>query len=123
MPRHKAHICQRHLREHFTLPHRGRSDHGGVNYTKFPKKKNGINVLNLPVVSLDPIVHLLDELVTCVHRLQLQCRNQEGLKRCVVEEWYNIPQRTIQSVCKSMTCRAFLNANGEHMYTRINGHN
>lgn len=25
-------ICQRHLREHFTLPHRGRSDHGGVKF-------------------------------------------------------------------------------------------
>lgn len=30
---HKAHICQRHLQEHFTLPHYSRSDHGGVNYT------------------------------------------------------------------------------------------
>lgn len=64
---------------------------------KSSPKTNGINVLNLPVVSIDPIVHLLDELVTCVHRLQFQSRNQEGHKRGLVEEWYNIPQRTIQS--------------------------
>ena len=79
---------------------------------------NAINVIDWPPMSpdLNPIEHLWDELGRRVSSRQPQPQNPQKLRTALLEEWQNIPQRTIRNVCQSMTSRlrAVITANGGH---------
>lgn len=65
---------------------------------------------------LSPIEHLWDELKRRVRQRQHPPTNLRELREAVVQEWQNIPQRSVRLLVRSMRrrCQAVIDARGGH---------
>ena len=79
---------------------------------------HNIDVLPWPAFSpdLNPIKHLWDELDRRVRRRDNLPSSVPELEQALLQEWNNIPQKTVNNLINSMTCcvQSALDANGGH---------
>ena len=78
-----------------------------ANYSKWWMSTHGFNVLDWPAHSLDfnPIENLWDIVDTRVRKRKTQPKNIDDLAMVVIEEWNNIPAKTIHNLIESMPRR------------------